>query len=104
MCIYNLLIYNPVQSIFMFTIYTAYCLFLGIPVEGDVSQKRQRRVLRSQILRQMALGAKEGSDWKLLREQARAKAMAQENHNNSGMNDGIVCFSCCSNCNMILSN
>lgn len=51
------------------------------------TQKRQRRVFRSQILRHMALGAKEGSDWKLLRDQARAKSMADENKNNGGWVD-----------------
>ena len=53
-------------------------------VPENETQKRQRRVFRSQILRHMALGAKEGSDWKLLREQARAKAMVEENKNNGG--------------------
>lgn len=56
-------------------------------VETESTLKRQRRVFRSQMLRHMALGAKEGSDWKLLREHARAKAMAEENKNNTGWVD-----------------
>ncbi|XP_066922502.1 E3 ubiquitin-protein ligase HECTD1-like [Clytia hemisphaerica] len=42
--------------------------------EADNTQKKQRRIFRSQILRHMALSAKEGSDWKLLHNQSRAKA------------------------------
>ena len=54
-------------------------LFIALPSpEVDNNQKRQRRIFRSQILRHMALSAKEGSDLKLLQSQAaRAKALSE---------------------------
>ena len=53
--------------------------FAALPSpEVDNNQKRQRRIFRSQILRHMALSAKEGSDLKLLQSQAaRAKALSE---------------------------
>ena len=54
-------------------------MFIALPSpEVDNNQKRQRRIFRSQILRHMALSAKEGSDLKLLQSQAaRAKALSE---------------------------
>ena len=57
---------NQSANFFLFTA-------LATP-ETDSTQKKQRRIFRSQILRHMALSAKEGSDWKLLHNQSRAKA------------------------------
>lgn len=51
--------------------------------EGDNTQKRQRRIFRSQILRHMAMSAKEASDWKLLHEHARAKAISKNPDTNN---------------------
>ena len=39
--------------------------------EGDSALRKQRRLFRSQVLRQMALGGKEGTDLKTLRERAK---------------------------------
>ena len=56
--------------------------------ETDESS-RKRRVFRSQALRQMALGGKEGMDLKLLRERARQLGEAVEAVTSDEKGEGI---------------
>lgn len=58
--------------------------------ESDENSRKQRRVFRSQVLRQMAYGGKEGVDLKLLKERARQLGEAVEAVTSEVKNEGMM--------------